>query len=265
MSTLASLAIDGRIARITINRPAKLNALTAALYADLRTALDHVEAVDDLACLIITGAGRAFCAGQDLNERSPAPGEPAVDIGETLGQDMNPMIARLRALPYPVIAAVHGVAAGGGSSLALAADIILAARSAKISFGFCKIGLMPDGGATYMLPRLIGPARAALLALTGEAITGEQAAAMGLVSRAVIDEELSPETDRLANYFTTQPSAALAATKQALIASWSNSPSEQMELERETQRSLGFTEDYAEGVAAFLARRAPRFGGTNDR
>jgi 2-(1,2-epoxy-1,2-dihydrophenyl)acetyl-CoA isomerase len=261
MSTLATLTYEGRIARIELNRPEKLNSFTAALHADLRNALDIVEATPATACLVMTGAGRAFCAGQDLNERARSPGEPAVDIGETLSRDMNPLVARLRALPFPVIAAVNGVAAGAGASLALAADIILAASSAKFSFGFCKIGLIPDGGATYSLPRLVGPARAALLALTGEAVTGVEAAAMGLVSRVVDDEALSGEAERLAAYFTTQPSAALAATKQALAASLSNSLTEQLELERRGQQALGFSSDYAEGVSAFLSRRPPQYGG----
>lgn len=260
MTTLATLDIDGRIARIALNRPDKLNAFTAQMHADLRFALDTVETAPALASLVIIGAGRAFCAGQDLTERARGPDEPAVDIGETLGRDMNPLIERIRALPFPVIAAVNGVAAGAGASLALAADIVVAGRSAKFSFGFCKIGLMPDGGATYSLPRLIGPARAGLLALTGETVSGEEAVAMGLISRVVDDDALTDEAARLAAYFTTQPPAALAATKRALAASLSNDLAAQLELERLTQQRLGFSADYAEGVSAFVSRRAPVFG-----
>jgi 2-(1,2-epoxy-1,2-dihydrophenyl)acetyl-CoA isomerase len=260
MSSLAILTIEGRVARIALNRPEKLNSLTAQLYADLRAALDIVQATPGLACLVLSGAGKAFCAGQDLNERKRAPGEGAVDIGQTLDRDMNPLIARLRNLPFPVVAAVNGAAAGGGASLALAADIVLAARSAKFSFGFCKIGLMPDGGATWILPRLVGPARASYLVMTGKAITGEEAAAMGLVSAVFDDDALMAETDSLAAYFSAQPAAALAATKRALAASLTNSLVEQMQLERDTQRELGFSADYREGVDAFLNRRTPVFG-----
>ena len=260
MSAPVVHSIEDGVASIRLNRPDKLNAFTADLHAAFRQALDSIEQATGLSCVLLTGSGRAFCAGQDLNERAPPPGQPPTDIGATLARDMNPLISRLRALPVPVVAVVHGVAAGAGASLALAADIVVAGRSAKFSFTFGKIGLIPDGGATWILPRLVGPARAMGLALTGEAITADQAADWGLIWKTVEDDALLAEVDRLAAYFRSQPRAALAATKTALQTAWNSTLQEQLELERVTQQRLGFSADYAEGVKAFLKRRAPQFG-----
>ena len=252
--------INDGVARITLNRPEKLNSFTAELHAELRAAMDRVEITHGLKCLVITGAGRAFCAGQDLNERVRAPGEAPVDIGEALDRNLNPLIKRLRTLPAPVIAAVNGVAAGAGASLALACDLVVAGRSAKFSFGFSKIGLIPDGASTWTLPRLVGPARAAGLALTGEPIGAEDAATWGMIWKCVDDEALLVEVERLTEQFAAASTAALAATKAALQQSWANDLDTQLELERRVQQDRGFSADYAEGVAAFIARRPPRFG-----
>jgi 2-(1,2-epoxy-1,2-dihydrophenyl)acetyl-CoA isomerase len=249
---------DG-VARITLNRPDKLNSFTSELHAELRAEMDKVEATPGLKCVVITGAGRAFCAGQDLNERVRAPGQAPTDIGETLGRDLIPLVQRIRALPAPVIAAVNGVAAGAGASLALACDLVVAGRSAKFSFGFSRIGLIPDGAATWTLPRLVGPARAAGLALTGEAVAAEDAAAWGMIWSCVADGALSAEVDRLVEQFAKASTAALAATKAALQLSWANDLDAQLELERRVQQDRGFSADYAEGVAAFIERRPPRF------
>ena len=260
MTAAVLLERHGSVAKITLTRPDKLNAFTTELHAGLRDALTELECAADVACLLITGAGRAFCAGQDLNERVRPQGQPPVDLGETLARDMNPLMSRLRAFPAPVVAVVNGVAAGAGASLALAADMVLACRSAKFSFGFCRIGLIPDGGASWALPRLVGPARAIGLALTGEAVSAQQAADWGLIWKCLEDEELAAEATRLASFFATQSRPALAAAKQLLAASWNNGAQAQFELERTFQQRLGAGADYAEGVVAFIEKRTPLYG-----
>ena len=251
----------GGVARITLNRPDRLNAFTAELHAELRRALDRVEGDPECRVLVLAGAGRAFCAGQDLHERVRPADAPPVDLGETLGRDLNPTVVRIHELPIPVVAAVNGTAAGAGASLALASDLVVAARSARFSFGFCRIGLVPDGGASWVLPRLVGRARATGLALLGEAIAADEAVAAGLIWKAVDDADLSGEVDRLSGFLRRQSRGALAATKQALRAAWVNSLTDQLELERLTQQARGMSPDYREGLAAFLEKRKPRFEG----
>ena len=250
----------GRTARITLNRPERLNAFTAAMHVALREALDRIEAERGLGAMVITGAGRGFCAGQDLNERVAPPGGPPVDLGETVGRDVNPLITRLAALPLPVIAAVNGIAAGAGASLALAADIVVAARSARFTMPFGRIGLIPDGGATWTVPHRVGQARAAGLILTGEPLSAPDAADWGLIWKCVDDEALDGEIERLCGQLAAQPVAALAAAKQALRASWGHTLEQQLDYERAAQQARGFSADYKEGVTAFLEKRAPRFG-----
>lgn len=259
MTELILCSVDNGIARLTLNRPDKLNSFTAALHAQLRDAIDELESQPNIRALVLQAAGKGFCAGQDLNERVRPAGAPAVDLGDTLARDVNPMIERVRALPFPVIAAVNGIAAGAGASLALTADLVVAARSAKFSFSFARIGLIPDGGVSWILPRLVGPARAAGLTLLGETISASEAAQWGLIWKVVEDGDLVAETERLATFFSRQPTAALAATKRALRASWSNDLSGQLEFERLEQRERGFSEDYREGVTAFMERRPPQF------
>jgi len=211
--------------------------------------------------LVLTGAGRAFCAGQDLSDRAVAPGGAAVDLGESIDKYYAPLVLALRRLPLPVICAVNGVAAGAGANLPLACDIVLAARSASFVEVFCKLGLIPDTGGTYFLPRLLGSARATALAMLGDKLSAEQAAEWGLIWKCVDDDQLAAETDRLARHFASAPTLGLARAKQALQASGLNTLEAQLDLERDFMRELGHSADYREGVAAFMAKRPPRFTG----
>ena len=250
-------ATDGFVARLTLNRPDRLNSFTAAMHAELQAALG---AVKDSRVVILTGAGRGFCAGQDLNDRAVAPGQ-AVDLGDTVEQSWNPLIRRLASMPQPVIAQVNGVAAGAGANIALACDIVVAARSAKFIQSFSALGLIPDSGGSWHLPRLVGQARALGLALTGEPITGEQAADWGLIWKAVDDDALDAEVDALARKLASLPPLGLAAIKSIIRTSGSRTLDQELDLQRDEMRRLGFTEDYREGVAAFLAKRPPNFTG----
>lgn len=257
---------DGGVATITLNRPDRLNAFTAQMHEELATALDQVTtapATGDGAparCLVLTGAGRGFCAGQDLSDRTFGDGE-IPDLGATIDRYYNPLIRRLRALEMPVIAAVNGVAAGAGANIALACDLVIAGRSAKFIQAFAKIGLVPDSGGTWLLPKLIGEARAKALALTGEPLSAEQAADWGLIWKAVDDADLAAEVGRLANTLAAAPTRGLALTKQAIQAAGDQDLSQQLDLERDLQREAGRTADYREGVAAFLEKRPPVFQG----
>jgi 2-(1,2-epoxy-1,2-dihydrophenyl)acetyl-CoA isomerase len=251
---------DG-IARITLNRPDKLNSFNVEMHEALRDALADVRADKSLRVLVLTGAGRGFCAGQDLSDRAVAPGGDAVDLGASIDKYYGPLVLALRRLPMPVICAVNGVAAGAGANLPLACDIVLAARSASFVEVFCKLGLIPDTGGTYFLPRLLGSARATALAMLGDKLSAEQAAAWGLIWQCVADDQLAAETDKLARHFAQAPTLGLARTKQALQASGLNTLEAQLDLERDFMRELGHSADYREGVAAFMAKRAPRFVG----
>src|SRR5688500_12766513 len=237
---------DG-IARIILNRPDRLNSFTCAMHGELQAALDEAK---DARVVVLTGAGRGFCAGQDLNDRAVAPGE-AVDLGETVEQCWNPLIRTLTNLPQPVIARVNDVAAGAGANIALACDIVVAAKSAKFIQSFSAIGLIPDSGGSWVLPRLVGQARALGLALTGEPLPAEKAAEWGLIWKCVADEALDAEIDAIAQKLATLPPLGLAAIKQMIRASWSHSLTQELDLQRDAMRRLGFTEDYREGVAAF--------------
>ena len=207
---------DG-IARITLNRPDRLNSFTRAMHAELRDALANLG---DARVVVLTGAGRGFCAGQDLNDRAVAPGE-AVDLGETVEESWNPLIRTLAALPQPVIARVNGVAAGAGANIALACDLVIAAKSAKFIQSFSALGLIPDSGGSWHLPRLVGQARALGLALTGEPLPAEKAADWGLIWKAVEDEALDSEVDAVATKLASLPPLGLAAIKQIVRSSWS--------------------------------------------
>jgi 2-(1,2-epoxy-1,2-dihydrophenyl)acetyl-CoA isomerase len=252
---------DGHVAVVTLNRPDKLNAINEVMQAELAGALDRLEADATIRALLLTGAGRAFSAGQDLTDRVMGEGDAPPDLGDTLDRLHNPLIRRLRRLERPIVCAVNGVAAGAGANLALACDLVLAARSANFIQAFCRLGLVPDAGGTYVLPRLIGAARAMGLALLGEPLTAEQAAAWGLIWRVVDDEQLMPEASALARRLATQPTKGLGLTKRALNASAANTLGEQLDLERDLQREAGRTRDYREGVRAFLEKRSPKFEG----
>lgn len=256
------LARDGAVATVTLNRPDKLNSFTTQMHAELKDALRQVAAADaGVRCLLITGAGRGFCAGQDLSDRAVAPGDDTPDLGESLEKRYNPLIRSIAALEMPVLCAVNGVAAGAGANLALACDIVLAARSASFIQAFCKIGLVPDSGGTYMLPRLVGPARAMGLAMLGDKLSAEQAQAWGLIWRCVDDAALAEEARTLAAHLAAQPTKGLAYIKRAIRASSANTLDAQLDLERDLQRLAGRTADYREGVVAFLEKRQPTFEG----
>ncbi len=252
--------VDGGIARLTLNRPDKLNSFNVQMHGEVREALSGIPA-SGARVLVLTGAGRGFCAGQDLGDRAVAPGAQGVDLGESIENRYNPLVLALRELPMPVIAAVNGVAAGAGANIALACDIVIAARSANFVQAFSKLGLIPDSGGTWFLPRLVGDARALGLALLGNKLPAEQAAAWGLIWQCVDDAELAQTVDALAKQFAVAPTRGLAATKAALRRSWQHSFKEQLDLERDVQRELGRSSDYSEGVAAFAEKRTPRFTG----
>src|ERR1700704_3556418 len=245
---------------ITLNRPARLNAFTEAMHVALREALAAAEADRGCRALLLTGAGRGFCAGQDLNDRLSQGGETAV-LGGTLEAYYNPLVRKLRALPFPVVAAVNGVAAGAGCNVALACDIVIAARSANFIQSFARIGLTPDSGGTWTLPRLVGPARARALALLAEPLPAETAEAWGLIWKVYDDATLMEEAHKLCAHFAAAPTAGLALIKRALDESWGNDLDTQLDLEREFQREASLNPDYAEGVRAFMEKRPPRFGG----
>jgi 2-(1,2-epoxy-1,2-dihydrophenyl)acetyl-CoA isomerase len=251
---------DG-VATLTLNRPDKLNAFTAEMHAELRDALAKVaEPTTGCRSLLITGAGRGFCAGQDLTQRQMTDNK-AIDLGETIDKQFNPLIRSLRSLALPVVGAINGVAAGAGMSLALACDITFAARSATFLQAFAKLGLVPDSGSTYFLPRLAGDARARGLAMLAEKISAEQALSWGLIWKVVDDDTLAAETTALARHLATQPTKGLALIKHALDQSAANTLDEQLDLERDLQRTLGHSADYREGVTAFLEKRPPKFTG----
>ena len=253
------ISLDQRdnIARITLNRPHRLNSFTRAMHAELRHALDEAASAR---VIILTGAGRGFCAGQDLNDRAVAPGE-TVDLGDTVEESWNPLIRRLATMPQPIIARVNGVAAGAGANIALACDIVIAAKSGKFIQSFSALGLIPDSGGSWHLARLVGQARALGLALTGEPLPAENAAEWGLIWKAVDDEQLDAEVDAIATKLASLPPLGLAAIKSIIRTSGSRTLDEELDLQRDEMRRLGFTEDYREGVAAFLQKRSPTFTG----
>jgi 2-(1,2-epoxy-1,2-dihydrophenyl)acetyl-CoA isomerase len=250
------------VARLTLNRPERLNSFNVLMHSEVREVLSTLEEGSSGArVLVLTGAGRGFCAGQDLGDRAVAPGGEGADLGASIDKYYKPLVLALRSLPMPVIAAVNGVAAGAGANIALACDLVIAARSASFVQAFSRLGLVPDSGGTWFLPRLVGTARAMGLALLGEKLSAEQAAQWGLIWKCVEDVELASLVDALARQLAVAPTLGIARTKQAMYGGWSRTLEQQLDVEREYQRELGHTADYAEGVAAFGEKRPPRFVG----
>src|SRR5450755_2744893 len=245
---------------VTLNRPQRLNACNEAMLCALRDALSEAESDPTCRALLLTGAGRGFCAGQDLGDRLSKAGETSV-LGGVLEAYYNPLVRKLRALPFPIVAAVNGVAAGAGANIALACDIVLAARSASFVQAFARVGLVPDSGGTWTLPRLVGDARARGLAMLAEPLPAEKAEDWGLIWKCVDDAALTSEAQKLCEHFAAAPTQGLALIKRALNASAGNDLNAQLDRERDLQRAASLTPDYAEGVRAFMEKRKPKFTG----
>jgi 2-(1,2-epoxy-1,2-dihydrophenyl)acetyl-CoA isomerase len=249
------------VATITLNRPDRLNSLTREMLTELNNALAVVRLDASVRCLVLTGAGRAFCTGQDLDDESVDPALGPVDLGAVIEHGYRPIVLGIRDMPFPVLAAVNGVAAGAGANIALACDVVIAALSASFIQPFCRLGLLPGAGGTWTLPRLVGPARAMGMALFGEPLEAADAQAWGLIWECVPDEELAARTRHLATQLAQGPTLGLARTKQAIQASSAQTLEASLDLESAFLRELGGSLDYREGVAAFRARRPARFIG----
>jgi 2-(1,2-epoxy-1,2-dihydrophenyl)acetyl-CoA isomerase len=257
--------VEAGVLTLTLNRPERLNALNAALIEALAAGIVRAAAEPDCRAVLITGAGRGFCAGADLANRAFAPGEARPDLGQTLEKGVNPLIRAIRNLPKPIVCAVNGAAAGAGANFALACDIVLAAKSAIFLQAFARIGLIPDAGGTFFLPRLVGDARARALIMLAEPISAGDAEAWGMIYRAVDDEDLMGEARTLAERLAAGPTHALGLIKRALLASPGNSLDAQLDLERDLQREAGAADEYVEGVRAFLEKRPADFTGKRAR
>jgi 2-(1,2-epoxy-1,2-dihydrophenyl)acetyl-CoA isomerase len=255
------VSLDAGVLCITLNRPDKLNAFNPEMHQLMKAAMERARDEEAVRAVLLTGAGRAFCAGQDLAERNVSPGAAPIDLAVTIGSYYNPLVRRMRELPKPIVCAVNGVAAGAGANIALACDLVLAARSASFLQAFSRIGLLPDSGGTWFLPRLAGAARAMGLALLADKLPAEDAERWGLIWKAVDDAQLMQEASSIAKTLSEGPTRAYGLIKKALHASAGNSLDAQLDLERDLQREAGFSHDYREGVAAFLQKRKPEFKG----
>jgi 2-(1,2-epoxy-1,2-dihydrophenyl)acetyl-CoA isomerase len=257
---LVVVSTQGAVRTLTLNRPAALNSMTAAMHAQLLPALNAAADDTSIRAVIITGAGRGFCAGQDLNDSGMVGASPdQLDVGAVIERHYRPLATRLRTMPVPVIAAVNGVAAGAGANMALCCDFVIAARSASFIQAFSKIGLVPDCGGTWLLPRLVGRARAIGLAMLGDKLPAEEAERIGLIWRCVDDAELMSTVQALGLRLSTMPSTALAQTRRLVDNATTMEFADAITQEANTQRDLGRAHDFSEGVAAFFAKRAPSF------
>lgn len=248
------------VAWVTLNRPERLNAITDQMLSELMHVLDCIESEDEIRCMVLTGEGRAFCPGQDLNDRQAKDGERP-DLGQTVENGYNPLMRKLYNLTVPTIAAVNGVAAGAGANIALACDMVIASEAAKFIQVYANIGLIPDAGGSFILPRLVGLAKAKELTFTARPVMAEEAVEMGMIARAVPADTLLSAVTELAEGFAIKPTFGLANTKKVLNASYSNDLDSQLDMERDMMQKCGFSDDYAEGVAAFLQKRKPEFTG----
>jgi 2-(1,2-epoxy-1,2-dihydrophenyl)acetyl-CoA isomerase len=255
------VSLDSGVLSVTLNRPEKLNAFNPDMHKLLREAIERAAEDAQVRAVLLTGAGRGFCAGQDLSERDVSPGAAPIDLAVSLGSNYNPLVRRMRELPKPIVCAVNGVAAGAGANVALACDLVLAARSASFIQSFSKIGLVPDSGGTYFLPRLVGTARAMGLALLADKLSAEDAERIGLIWKVFDDDALTKEAQEIARRFAAGPTKGYGLLKKALYASAGNSLDAQLDLERDLQRDAGLSQDYREGVAAFKEKRKPAFKG----
>jgi 2-(1,2-epoxy-1,2-dihydrophenyl)acetyl-CoA isomerase len=262
MTTDSAILVEQRAGYrvITLNRPDRLNAFNEAMHQALRKAISDAEADGGCRALLLTGAGRGFCTGQDLSDRLARPGE-TMELGGAQDAYYNPLVRKLRTLAFPVVAAVNGVAAGAGANIAFACDIVLAARSASFIQSFARVGLIPDSGGTWILPRLVGAARARALALLAEPLSAEKAEQWGLIWKCVDDTALAGEAQKLCEHFAGAPTQGLALIKRAFNESAGNGLDAQLDLERDLQRAASLTPDYAEGVRAFMEKRKPKFTG----
>ncbi|MEX9754347.1 2-(1,2-epoxy-1,2-dihydrophenyl)acetyl-CoA isomerase PaaG [Providencia vermicola] len=253
--------LENGVFTITLNRPDRLNSFNDEMHHQLSDAIKIAERDDAVRCLVITGAGRGFCAGQDLNDRNVSVGAEAPDLGYSVETFYNPLIRRLTRLPKPIICAVNGVAAGAGAAIALAGDIVIAAKNASFIQSFCRLGLVPDSGGSWFLPHLAGHARAMGMALLGDKISAEQALQWGMIWQVTENEDLSATVNKLAQHLATQPTYGLGLIKKAIYSAATNTLDQQLDLERDLQRLGGRSEDYREGVDAFLNKREPKFKG----
>lgn len=253
-------SVDGAVATLALNRPERLNALNATVHAEIRDALSAVEGNPAIRCLVVTGEGRAFCSGQDLTERVMSEGSK-IDVGSALDRDYNPLVRRLVAFPIPTIAAVNGPAVGAGANLALACDILLFARSAYLQEAFARIGLVPDAGGTWLLPRIVGLKRALAMCLTAEQVPAEECQRIGIAYKVFEDATFRADAAKAAALLAMGPTFAYRLMKEALHASFTNDLSTQLDLEAKLQKQAGQSQDFREGVTAFLEKRLPRYEG----